>query len=113
MRYLTSVRAHSRDIKNEQLTKQEMIAGCDLLMDSGADSCVAGKHAWVVEIVEGVTVSAQGFNDSMPIDESLPIANVLYTYDHPGTGEVIILCINHCIYLGDKKIDSIACPNQM
>ena len=82
-------------------------------MDSGADSCVAGKHAWIVEIVEGITVSAQGSNDSMPIDVNLPIVNVLYAYNHPDTGKVIILCMNHCIYLGDKKIDSIVCPNQM
>ena len=91
MRYLKSVRAHSREIKNEQLTKQEMNTGCDLLMDSGADSYVIGKHAWIVEIVEGITVSAQGFNDSMPIDENLPIVNILYDYDHPDTGKVIIL----------------------
>ena len=28
-------------------------------------------------------------------------------------GEVILLQLNHCIYLGDKKNDAITCPNQL
>ena len=37
----------------------------------------------------------------------------MYAYDNPNTGEVILLEMNNSTYMGDKKIDSIACPNQM
>ena len=43
----------------------------------------------------------------------LPIVNVRYSYDRPDTGEVLILELNHCIYMGNRKNDSIACPNQL
>ena len=46
-------------------------------MDSGADSCVAGKHAHILEFIEGLSVSIQGYCDDMPLQHNLPIANVL------------------------------------
>ena len=95
------------------LTDKEMITGCEFLIDSGTDTCVVGKHAWISEIIESVTVSARGFSDTLLIEENLPIVNVIYAYDDPHTGEVILLEMNISIYMGDKKIDSIACPNQI
>ena len=32
---------------NQPLPSEAMSAGCKLLFDSGADTGVAGKHAWV------------------------------------------------------------------
>ena len=64
-------------------------------------------------MIEGVTISARGFSDNMPIEENLPIVNVIYAYNKLRTGEVILLELNYCIYMGAKKVDSIACPNQM
>ena len=37
----------------------------------------------------------------------------MYAYDDKNRGEVVLLRINHCIYLGNKKVDAIACPNQL
>ena len=97
----------------EYLTPEEIHNGCKLLLDSGADTCVAGKHAWVVEINEGYTANAHGFDDSSKALEGLPIVNVKYAYDDKITGETIIIELNHCIYLGGKKTDGILCPNQL
>ena len=90
-----------------------MKEGREFLIDSGADTCAAGKHAWITEVIEGVTVSAKGFSDNLPIEEDLPNVNAIYAYDSTYTGEVILLEINHYIYMGDKKVDSIACQNQI
>ena len=84
-----------------------------MLFDSGADTGVAGKHAWVVEVVAGITASARGFDDSSKPLDGLPIVNVVYAYDRSDTGEVILLEYNHLIYLGNRKTDSISCPTQM
>ena len=72
-----------------------------------------GKHGFVTEIIEGVSVTAQGFIDSQPTLHDLPVVNALYAYNDPASGEVVLLEVNHCIYLGSKKNDTIACPNQM
>lgn len=74
---------------------------------------MAGKHAWVVEVVEGFTANARGFDDSSSTLEDLPIVNVKYALDLKATGETLILEVNHCIYLGSKKTDGILCPNQL
>ena len=115
MRYVMELNPNNRiaEINMITLTKDELTNGCELLLDSGADTCVAGKHAWIAEVIEGVTVSARGFSDNMPIEENLPIVNAIYAYDNPQTGEVVLLELNYCIYMGAKKVDSIACPNQM
>lgn len=72
------------------MSPKETYEGCNLLLDTGADTCVAGKHAWVVEIVEGFTASAHGFDDSSKALEGLPIVNVKYAYDDKKTGETFI-----------------------
>lgn len=106
-RGIQSVQAHS------SLTQREMREGCKLILDSGSDSCVAGKHAHVLEFIEGHTVSAYSFDDSAAPLDNMKIANVLYAYDHPSQGTTILLRINHAIYLGEHKEDSLLCPHQL
>ena len=76
------------------LTATEIYEDCDLSMDSGADTCCAGKHAWATEFIQGVTVACRGFSNELPLETDLPLANVVYTYDCPLLGEVILLHIN-------------------
>ena len=95
------------------LGKRKLTHGYELLLDSGADTCVAGKHDWIAEVIEGVTVSTRGFSDNLPIEDNLLIINVIHAYDNPKTGEVVLLEMNYCIYMGNTKTDSITCPNQM
>ena len=94
-----------------KLTDEELKNGCRLGFDSYADTCCAGRHARVESFIEGKTVSASGFSNSMPVMENLPLANVLYAYDTQG-GETFILRVNNSIYLGDQMEDSLLCPNQ-
>jgi len=87
--------------------------GCKLLMDSGSDSCVAGRHAHVLEFIEGHTVSAYSFDDTAAPLDDIKIANVLFAYDLPNTGQPILLRVNYAIYLGELKEDSLLCPHQL
>ena len=45
--------------------------------------------------------------------ENFPIVNAVYAYDDWSNGGVILLDINHCIYMADKNDDVIACLNKM
>ena len=110
---MSEVDTRDTNIPREFLTRDESLKGCKLLIDTGADTCVAGKHAWVVEVIEGFTANARGFDDSSTTLHNLPIVNVKYALDIPETGETILLEVNHCIYMGAKKADGILCPNQM
>ena len=105
---ISNITQQRHNIPREYLTHDELLNGCKVLLDSGADTCVAGKHAWVVDVIEGISATAHGFDDSASSLENLPIVNVKYAYDRPDTGEVVILEINHCIYMGNKKVDAIA-----
>ena len=105
--------ASSISIKIPSLSTKELHDGCELLIDSGADTCCAGRHAYILDIIPNMTVSCRGFSDNLPIEDNLPIANVIYAYDSKDRGEVILLRLNYCIYLGNKKCDAIACPNQL
>ena len=93
------------------LAQEEMRDGCRLGFDSFADTCCAGKHARVESFVEGKSVTASGFANTMESIKDLPIANVLFAYDSPD-GEIFILRVNNSIYLGEAMEDSLLCPNQ-
>ena len=100
-------------IRNPPLNKSELLHGCEMLIDSGADSFVVENYRFVTETIEGISVSAQGFSDSQPTIDDLPIVNALYAYDNTDSGKTILLEVNYCIYLGLNKVDVIACPKQM
>ena len=110
---MSSTRKRMETISSLPLTSLEMKNGCDLLIDSGSDSFVAGKHAFIDEVISGITVTTQSFNDSEPPLPNLRIVNAIYAYNDPGSGQVFLLHANHSIYMGDAKKDSFACPNQM
>ena len=96
-----------------KLTTIEESNSCDILMDTKVDTWCAGKHAYVLAIIEGISVSCRDLSDNLPVEENLPVVNIIYAYDCKKRGEVILLQLNHCIYLGGKKNDAIACPNQL
>ena len=66
----------------------ELDYGRELLIDSGADSGVAGKHAHITKIIEGVYASAKYVGDNLPIQEHISIVNVLYAYNHLDNSEI-------------------------
>ena len=98
-------------IDKVSLSHDELKLGCKIGLDSWADTCCAGKHAYVDSFIEGKTVTASGFSSSLPTIADLPIANVKFAYDSP-MGSTYILSIYNAIYLGDKMENSLLCPNQ-
>ena len=98
--------------RHPTLTEQEHKKGTRLGIDSWADSCCSGKHAYVESFIEGKFINATGFSASLGKLENLPIANVLYAYDCDD-GSTIILENNNTIYMGDDMIDSLVNPIHM
>ena len=64
-----------------KLTDEEMRNGCRLGIDSFADTCVAGKHAHVIDFIDGKEISARAWDGHKT--QNLRIANVAYAYDTP------------------------------
>ena len=58
------------------LTQEEMRNGSRLGFDSYPDTCCAGRHARVESFIEGKSVTASGFANTMDSIKGLPIANV-------------------------------------
>lgn len=101
----------SSSFRHPKLTNQEMRLGCRLGIDSWADTCCSGKHARVIEFVDGRSVTANGFANSLEPIRDLSIANVAYAFDAP-TGETLIFVVNNSIYLGELMTDSLLNPIQ-
>jgi len=53
--------------------------------------------------MQGVSVSCRGFTDNLPVEEDLPIENIIHDYACPSRGETILLHTNYCIYMVNKK----------
>jgi hypothetical protein len=95
--------------QHPSLTQKELEAGCKLGIDTYADTSCAGKHAHVIEFVEGKEIVACSWNNSKTAN--LRIANVAYAYDS-SNGQVLILIVNQCIYGGAFMTDSLLQPIQ-
>ena len=97
--------------RHPELSEEELRLGCKLELDSWADTGYAGKHAHVAEFVLGKTVIATGFSSSLGNLDNLPVAHVLYAYDH-AEGSVILIEHNNTIYMGSNMDDSLSNPIQ-
>ena len=95
-----------------KLSDDEHFHGTRLGFDSWADSCCAGKHAYVDSFVEGKFINASGFSTALGKLENLPIANVIYAHDLEN-GEVILLENHNAIYMGNDMVDSLVNPIHM
>ena len=97
--------------RHPKLSEEDHTNGCKLGIDTWADTCCAGKHAFVEEFIVGKTVTATGFTSTLGSVPDLLVANVLYAYD-TAEGTVLLLECNNSIYLGDKMGDSLMNPIQ-
>ena len=86
--------------------------GCRLGLDSHADTTCVGRHAAILEVIEGQTVEAVPFAKSIGSVSNLPIVNAALAYDHPLDGQTYILVCNQAIYLGEESDNCLLCPNQ-
>jgi hypothetical protein len=99
----------SETFKHPKLSTYEMKKGCKLGIDSYADTSCSGRHAHVIEFIEGKEITAKAWDNHTT--KSLRIANVAYSHDLPN-GKVIILIINQTIYGGSFMEDSLLQPIQ-
>ena len=93
------------------LTPKDQKAGCRLGLDSHADVHCLGRHARVVEILEGDTCSVQPFNDSYSPMTGIRIVNGCVAYDTID-GQTYILDINQALDLTETMENSLLCTNQ-
>ena len=108
----TVTNANADTFRHPILSDEDHNEGCKLGIDTWADTCCAGKHAYVEEFVEGKTVTATGFTSSLGSVTNLPVANIVDAYDATD-GTVILLECNNSIYLGVKMSDSLMNPIQV
>ena len=99
------------NFRHPKLNTDEMHQGTRLGIDTWADTCCSGKHAYVESFIEGRSVTANGFSPSLGNLENLRIANVLYAYDM-NDGNTILLENNNTIYMGHNMTDSLLNPIQ-
>ena len=93
------------------LSDIEHVEGYKLGIDSWADTCCVGKHAFVEEFIENKTVTAAVFTPSLGLVSNISIENVVYTYDAPDRTVLLLEC-NNSIYIGQKISDSLLNPIQ-
>ena len=105
-----NIGAYDKEI-NQALSETELLKGTKMGMDSHADTTCVNKHAYIESIVEGMTVDAVPFDESIGRLSDLPIVNAIYAYDNPETMRTSLLRFNNAIYI--KGMDNaLLCPNQ-
>ena len=95
-----------------ELTPDELRAGCRLGVDSHADMSVAGRHALVLEYIEGHTCTVHPYHDGYDPKTGIQICNAAFAYDDPN-GETYILRLNQCLDFTDSISNSLLCTNQV
>ena len=88
-----------------------MKIGTKLGMDSHADTSCVNKHAFIEAIVDGMTVDAISFDETIGRLSNLPVVHSIYAFDNINTAETMLLRINHAIYVENMK-NALLCPNQ-
>ncbi len=96
---------------NPDISYDERQQGCRLGIDSHADTSCVNKHAYI-EHVEGMTVDAIPFDDSIGETEGLSIVHAIYAIDDdPTTFTTYLIQICNTIYIPCMK-QGLLCPNQ-
>ncbi len=82
------------------------------LLDSHADTCVAGSNCVILESTNQM-VSVSAFSDTHEVIHDVPIMTAATAYDDPDTGTTYILILGQSIYMGDRMQTSLLCPKQL
>lgn len=80
-------------------------------MNSHADVSCIGKHARILELIQGQTCNVSPFNDSYKPITNVKTVNVAFAIDLPDGG-TYILHINNALDFSDSMEHSILCTNQ-
>lgn len=96
---------------NLPLSEEKMRTGCRLGCDSHADTCCVNEHAYVESIVEGMTVDAIPFDDSLGKVSNLSIVHAILAIDNILDGQTHLIRLCNSIYVPHMK-HCLLCPNQ-
>jgi hypothetical protein len=80
-------------------------------LDSHADTCGINNTARILEYTNQAA-EVSGLANSMEPIQNIPIVKAALAYDHPETGEVIVLIINQALYFGEQLYQILLNPNQ-
>jgi hypothetical protein len=80
-------------------------------LDSHADTCVVGKHALIVHMLDK-KVNVTGFDPTQGKMKDLDLVSAALAYDCPISGEAIILMIHQAVHVPTMEND-LLCPMQM
>ena len=94
-----------------KLTAAEKLNGCRLGMDSHADITCVGKHARILEVIEGQTCTVRPFNDSYSPIQNVQTINAAFAAETE-EGETVILRLNQALDFRHSMEHSILCTNQ-
>lgn len=96
---------------HNKLSQDELKEGCQLEIDTWADTVCADKHAYVESYVEGKLVNATCFSSSLESINNLTIVTAVYAYDYLN-GDTILLVVNNAIDIGSLIDDLLLNPIQ-
>ena len=96
---------------NTPLTKDELLEGCRLGLDSHADISCASRHVRINEIFHGQTCNVTPFNDSYSPMQNIHTANVSYAAD-TAEGQTYIVNVNQSLDFTSSMNHSLLCVNQ-
>ena len=80
-----------------------MKTGTKMGMDSHADTTCINKHAFIESVIEGITVDAIPFDESIGKMSNLSIVHAIYAYDNPESMRTFLLRFNNAIYIKNMK----------
>ena len=105
-----NVGAYDKDI-NPVLGTEEMKTGTNMGMDYHPNTACVKKHALIESVIEGLTVDAIPFDESIGKMSNIPIVHAIYAYDNPESLRTFLLRFNNAIYIKNMK-NALLCPNQ-
>ena len=77
-------------------------------LDSHAYTCVVGKHALIVHLLEK-KVNVTGFDPAQGKVKDLDLVSAALAYDCPTTGEVSILMVHQSVHVPTME-NNLLCP---
>ena len=110
VRNVNSISMDSPQI-NRPLNEGQMRTGCRLGCDSHADTCCVNEHAYIESVVEGMTVDAIPFDESLGKVSNLSIVHAILAIDNMLDGQTHLIRICNAIYVPSMQ-HCLLCPNQ-
>ena len=102
----------SRNNKTNKLSQEEIMNGCRLGLDSHADVSCVGKHARIIEVIEGTSSTVYPFNESYEPMQGIKSVNAAFAMD-VHNDQTYILRINQALDFSNSMDHSLLCVNQV